>query len=158
VAAPDPLSVLSHYRRISNKIATAGQPTSDQFQAIAAEGFEVVINLGLQDADYALPDEQALVESLGLIYESIPVLWQEPTQQNFEQFVDCIHRHEGEKQFIHCAANNRVSVFVALFQILEQGLPADHVLNELEEVWTPNQVWQSFINQSLKRRGINAKD
>jgi protein tyrosine phosphatase (PTP) superfamily phosphohydrolase (DUF442 family) len=158
VAAPDPLSALYHYRRISNKIATAGQPTSDQFQAIAAEGFEVVINLGLQDADYALPDEQALVESLGLIYESIPVLWQEPTQQNFEQFVDCMHRHEGKKQFIHCAANMRVSVFVALFQILEQGLPADHVLNELEEVWTPNQVWQLFINESLKRRRINVED
>jgi protein tyrosine phosphatase (PTP) superfamily phosphohydrolase (DUF442 family) len=158
VAAPDPLSTLYHYRRISNKIATAGQPTSDQFQAIAAEGFEVVINLGLQDADYALPDEQALVESLGLIYESIPVLWQEPTQQKFKQFVDCMHRHEGKKRFIHCAANKRVSVFVALFQILEQGLPADHVLNELEEVWTPNEVWQSFINESLKRRGVNVKD
>lgn len=158
MTAPDPLNALYNYRRISNKIATAGQPTSDQFQAIAAEGFEVVINLGLQDADYALPDEQALVESLGLIYESIPVVWQEPTQQNFEQFLDCMHRYEGKKQFVHCAANMRVSVFVALFQVLEQSLPAEQVLNELEEVWTPNEVWQSFINQILKRRGINVKD
>jgi protein tyrosine phosphatase (PTP) superfamily phosphohydrolase (DUF442 family) len=155
VAAPDPLSALYHYRRISNKIATAGQPTSDQFQAIATEGFEIVINLGLKDADYALLDEQALVESLGLVYESIPVVWQEPTQQNFEQFVDCMHRYEGKKRFIHCAANMRVSVFVALFQIKQQGLPADQVLSELEEVWTPNKVWQSFINQTLKKRGIN---
>jgi protein tyrosine phosphatase (PTP) superfamily phosphohydrolase (DUF442 family) len=113
VVAPDPLSALYHYRRISNRIATAGQPTSDQFPAIAAEGFEIVINLGLKDADYALPNEQALVESLGLIYESIPVVWQEPTQQ---------------------------------------------ILSELKESWTPNEVWQSFINQSLERRGINVED
>jgi protein tyrosine phosphatase (PTP) superfamily phosphohydrolase (DUF442 family) len=154
VVAPDPLSALYHYRRISNRIAMAGQPTSDQFQAIAAEGFEIVINLGLKDADYALPDEQALVESLGLIYESIPVVWQQPTQQNFEQFVDCMHRYECKKRFIHCAANKRVSVFVALFQILELGLSAHEVLNELETVWTLNEVWQSFITQILERGKI----
>jgi protein tyrosine phosphatase (PTP) superfamily phosphohydrolase (DUF442 family) len=119
VDIPDSLSEIYCYCRISPLIATTGKATLSQFQAIAAEGFEVVINLRLQDADYALPGEQALVESLGLIYKSIPVVWQEPTQQKFEQFVDCMHRHERKKQFIHCAANKRVSVFVALFKVIE---------------------------------------
>ncbi len=63
----DPLREIYCYRRISNIVATAGQPTSEQFQAIAAGGFEIDINLGLKDADYALPDEQEQAEPLGLM-------------------------------------------------------------------------------------------
>lgn len=153
---PDPLSILPNYRRLSDNISTAGQPSSEQFQAIA-KGFEVVVNLGLKDGDYALADEQGLVESLGLVYESIPVIWEQPTQQDFERFVDCMNRHEGRKRFIHCAANKRVAVFAALFRIREQGLPPDEELRELETVWKPNEIWRSFIVQILNSADINIK-
>jgi protein tyrosine phosphatase (PTP) superfamily phosphohydrolase (DUF442 family) len=157
VVIPDPFCAIHCYRRISDTIATAGQPTSDQFQAIAAEGFEVVINLGLKDADYALLDEQGLVESLGLVYEPIPVLWERPTPQDFDRFTDCMSRYEGKNLFIHCAANKRVSVFVALYQIYKQGLPSEPILYDLATVWTPNEIWQSFIEQVLNCKGIKLK-
>jgi protein tyrosine phosphatase (PTP) superfamily phosphohydrolase (DUF442 family) len=157
VIVPDSLREIYCYRRISDIVATAGQPTSEQFRAIAAEGFEIVINLGLKDTDYSLPDEQEQVESLGLIYESIPVLWQQPTQHDFEQFADCLHRYEGKKQFIHCAANKRASVFLALFQIRVQGLPSHQVLRDLETVWKPDRIWQSFIAQILNCEDIKLK-
>jgi hypothetical protein len=74
VDIPDSLSEIYCYCLISTLIATSGKPTLRQFQAIAAKCFEVFINLGLKDTDHALPDEQEQVESLGLIYECIPVL------------------------------------------------------------------------------------
>jgi protein tyrosine phosphatase (PTP) superfamily phosphohydrolase (DUF442 family) len=156
VVIPDPLCAIYCYRRISDTIATAGQPTSEQFQAIAAQ-VEVVINLGLKDADYALPDEQGLVESLGLIYEPIPVLWEQPTIQDFDQFTHCISCHKGKKLFVHCAANKRVSVFVALYRILEQAISSEQVFHDLEAVWMPNEIWQSFIEQVLNCKGIKLK-
>jgi protein tyrosine phosphatase (PTP) superfamily phosphohydrolase (DUF442 family) len=157
VVIPDPLCAIYCYRRISETIATAGQPTSDQFQTITAQGFEVVVNLGLKDADYALPNEQGRVESLGLIYEPIPVLWEQPTIQDFERFTNCINRHKEKKLFIHCAANKRVSVFLALYRILEQSLSSEQAFHDLEAVWKPNEIWQSFIAQVLNYRGIKLK-
>jgi hypothetical protein len=38
MSAADPLAELSNYRRISPEIATSGQPTEAQFEAIAAQG------------------------------------------------------------------------------------------------------------------------
>lgn len=157
MSIPDPLCAIYCYRRISDTIATAGQPTSEQLRAIAAQGFRVVINLGLKDADYALPDEQGLAESLCLIYEPIPVLWEQPTLQDFERFTDCLNRHKGKKLFVHCAANKRVSVFVALYRILEQSLPSEQAFHDLETVWKPNEIWQSFIEQVLNCKGIQLK-
>ena len=147
----DPLAEIKDYRRISETIATAGQPTVDQLQIIAVEGFEVVINLGLHDAPDALEDENGFVESLGLRYEHIPVQWEQPTLQNFQDFVDVMHRYSSKKQFVHCAANKRVSVFMALYEICSCGLPKTSVLNELESYWRPNEVWRSFITQILNR-------
>jgi protein tyrosine phosphatase (PTP) superfamily phosphohydrolase (DUF442 family) len=149
VNKPDLLAEIDSYRRISETVATAGQPTVEQLQVIATSGFDVVINLGLHDAAYALADEKGLVESLNLSYEHIPVLWEQPSVQDFEKFVDILHRYSKKKQFIHCAANKRVSVFMTLYQICDSGLPKDKVLRNLNVFWTPNEVWQSFMTQVL---------
>ena len=149
MAGPDPLVEIKDYRRISETIATAGQPTIEQLQLVAAEGFKVVINLGLHDAPYSLEDEKGIVDSLGLCYIHIPVLWEQPTSKNFRDFAEVMRRYSGQKQFVHCAANKRVSVFVALYQICDCGQPKTSVLHELELFWTPNESWQAFISQML---------
>ena len=60
-----------NYIRVSEHIATGGQPTEAQLTAIAEAGCTTVVNLGLHDADYALPDEAGLVTSLGMAYVHI---------------------------------------------------------------------------------------
>jgi protein tyrosine phosphatase (PTP) superfamily phosphohydrolase (DUF442 family) len=150
MSATDPLTELYNYRQISDEIVTAGQPTVEQLAIVAQQGVEVVINLGLADADYALPDEQGLVQSLGLVYEHIPVQWEQPRVENFEQFADCMRRHENQKRLVHCAANKRVSVFMALYRILEDGWSVELAREELEAVWHPNPIWQNFMAQVLQ--------
>jgi len=143
------LESIFQYRRLSNRIATAGQPNEEEFRAIAGAGFRVVVNLGLEDADYALPDEKGLVESLGLIYEHIPVLWEAPTESDLHHFFQVLDRHAGKKMFIHCAANKRVSVFMMLYRVLMMGWTTEAAFSEMEQVWHPNEIWQSFINKIL---------
>jgi protein tyrosine phosphatase (PTP) superfamily phosphohydrolase (DUF442 family) len=71
---------IKNFVYISDRLATAGQPTEDQLREIAKAGYEVVINLGLTGTDYALPDESGLVELLGLKYVHIPVKWESPSR------------------------------------------------------------------------------
>lgn len=47
---------IKNFVYVSDKLATAGQPTENQLREIAKAGYDVVINLGLTGTNYALPD------------------------------------------------------------------------------------------------------
>lgn len=148
MSAADPLSELHNYRRISPEIATSGQPTVEQFAEIAAQGIQFVINLGLANADYSLPDERGIVESLGMGYEHIPVQWQNPTVENFQDFLASMRRNQTQKRLVHCAKNMRVSCFMALYHVLEDQWTPEQAIADIQ-IWVPNEVWQGFMAQVL---------
>ena len=56
---------IKNFVSLSEQLATAGQPSEQQVQELAREGFEVVVNLGLLDPRYCLADEAGLTGSLG---------------------------------------------------------------------------------------------
>ena len=143
------LEGISQYQKLSESIASAGQPTQAQLSDIARAGFEVIINLGLENANYSLKNEALLVESLGLTYEHMPVTWEHPTKEDLRRFFDIMEKNEGKRIFIHCAANKRVSVFMALYRILQEGWSQKGALDAMSKVWTPNKTWQSFIDNVL---------
>lgn len=149
MSAADSLAELYNYRRISPEIATSGQPTEAQFEAISAQGIEVVINLGLADADYALPDERGLVESLGMTYEHIPVQWQNPTVENVRDFLACMGRYQHQHRLVHCAKNMRVSCFIALYHVLEEQWTPEQAIADIQAIWSPNEVWRAFMVKVL---------
>ena len=152
MSGADPLTELYQYRRISPDIATSGQPTVAQFHCVAAQSIQVVINLGLTDTDYALPDERGLVESLGMVYEHIPVQWQNPTGDDFKGFIGCMRRYQGQQQLVHCSANKRVSCFIALYHVFEDQWTSEQALEDLKVLWYPNEVWQHFMATVLAQR------
>jgi protein tyrosine phosphatase (PTP) superfamily phosphohydrolase (DUF442 family) len=61
----DIVSGIRDYRKLSDLIATSGQPTRDELAAVAQAGYEVVINLAMGHPQDGLPGEDAQVRSLG---------------------------------------------------------------------------------------------
>jgi protein tyrosine phosphatase (PTP) superfamily phosphohydrolase (DUF442 family) len=108
----DHIENICNFLQLSHRIATAGQPTIEQYPAIAIAGYEVVINLALKDSPNAFADEASIARNLALEYIDIPVEWDAPTLENFQEFVSVIDVHLEQKIFVHCAANKRVSVFM----------------------------------------------
>ncbi|MFH1143364.1 MAG: protein tyrosine phosphatase family protein [Candidatus Eisenbacteria bacterium] len=152
------LDTILNYRRISHRLATAGQPDRRQLALLAPSGFETVINLLPATADHALPDEESIVRSLGMDYIHIPVPWTRPTARHLEAFCDCLDAHCGRLVFIHCAANYRVSVFLALYRIRRLGWQHDRALRDMHRIWMPNPVWQRFIDRTLGMERRIARD
>jgi uncharacterized protein (TIGR01244 family) len=144
------LKEIYNYLSLTESIATAGQPTEGQIAAIAENGYEVVINLGLADAEYALKNEGALVRARGMQYIHLPVIWERPTKLDLEQFFKVMEANQDKKVFVPCAANMRVSVFMALYRIIRLGWPSEKAFEEVKRIWTPNNTWQMFIDESLK--------
>jgi protein tyrosine phosphatase (PTP) superfamily phosphohydrolase (DUF442 family) len=144
------LQGIYNYRRLTDMIATAGQPSEEELAAVAHAGFEVVVNLALHDAEYSLPDECRTVESLGMRYVHIPVVWERPLRVDLERFFEIMDDLAGKHVFVHCAANKRVSVFMALYRQLRQRWAPDAVMPDVHAIWEPDDVWRRFFEEMIR--------
>ena len=140
-----------NYLAISNRIGTAGQPASEQFAAIRAAGYELVVNLAMPDSTHALPNEGELVAAQGMDYVHIPVVWEQPTLADLDRFFEVMAANAERRVLVHCALNMRVSVFVLLYRCIHLGVRLQNAWVDLEKIWVPNDVWRTFLYEALVR-------
>jgi len=138
-----------NFLKLSDAIASSGQPTQEQFQAIKGAGYQVLVNLALPESPNALKDEKQIVESKGMQYVHIPVVWENPTIENVKEFVSVMEANTDKKVFVHCAANMRVSAFMYLYRHLHEGISDEDAKKDLQKIWIPNEIWQNFIKQVI---------
>lgn len=142
------LEHIKNFMSVTSKLATAGQPSETQLKEIADAGFEVIINLGLLDPKYCLSDEAGLIQSFNLEYHHIPVNFQIPKLENLQNFFSIMDIVKDKKVFIHCAANKRVSSFIALYGEAKFNWSREKADTIIECIWQPDEVWYSFIKQA----------
>jgi protein tyrosine phosphatase (PTP) superfamily phosphohydrolase (DUF442 family) len=146
-----PLDDIKNFLAIDDRVATAGQPTEAEVREVAGGGYQAVVNLGLLDPRYCLPDEAGLVASLGLKYRHLPVVFEAPTVADFEAFVAQMDEWAGERVFVHCAANFRVTSFMALYGELRLGWSRARADRHARTFWEPNPTWQRLIDDCRAR-------
>lgn len=134
---------------------TSGQLSERDIASLPALGIQAVVNLALPTSSNALPGEAELVSGLGLTYVHIPIEWDRPRLEQFEQFVGVLNALSGRKLWVHCAKNMRVSAFIYLYRKHVRGENDAQASFPMREVWSPNEVWQSFIMQVGAVRSSN---
>jgi len=147
-----PVTAIYQFRQATPDMATSGQPNEEQLKSIAEAGYQVVINLALHDDPrYSLTDEFGSVHRLGMDYEHIPVQFSAPTEADLERFFAAMDDHKGQRVWIHCAANMRVTAFLGLYRRLREGWSEAEAFELMNDVWQPNDVWSAFIRDRLGR-------
>jgi len=144
------MNTIYNFRQVSDLLACAGQPTESQLTDIANGDYRVVINLGLADGKYALADEAASVNNLGLTYHHIPVVFDNPQMDELNSFISMMNAHSHQKTLVHCAANYRASAFTGLYLFAVDILNPDEMQEFIEEVWQPDGIWQQFIDEAVE--------
>ena len=140
------ITEIYNFLSISHILSTSGQPTELQLQALADEGYEVIINLALHDDPrYSLQDQTRVVEDLGMKYIHIPVQFDAPTKNDLSTFFDAMEANAEKKIHIHCAANMRVTAFLGLYLLVKKGVPKEQAFAPMQSIWKPNETWSSFI-------------
>ncbi len=136
-----------NFVQLTPTIATAGQPTAEQFAQIAAAGHVAVVNLAVPDSHNAVANEGSLVTATGMVYVQIPVKWEAPTLADLRRFLRTMRTFEGERVFVHCAMNMRVSAFMYHYLTVEKGLPPEAARSPILEKWAPkmDEVWKAFL-------------
>jgi protein tyrosine phosphatase (PTP) superfamily phosphohydrolase (DUF442 family) len=146
-----PTTLTSIYRfRLVGELGTAGQPTAEQMRLICDAGFEAVINLALPASERALANEGNVVSGLGMAYVHLPVNFKSPTAHALRMFFRVMEAFSGCPVFVHCVANKRVSAFVFLHRVLRRRVALAEAARDLHAVWTPDPIWDRFIQQELK--------
>lgn len=148
VSSPQ-LSNIYRFMSVADDLGTAGQPTAEQFEAVKAAGYDVVINLAMGNTPRDLPNEAQLLAAYGIDYIHIPVVFEQPTEADLSRFFDAMDDNQDKKCFVHCIANARVSAFVLLYRVLRQGVPVEEARASMRQIWEPNETWQTFIDKVL---------
>ena len=135
-----------------DKLSSSGMPTADQMKEVADAGVDLVINLAPHDVPNAIPDEEQLVQSLGMDYVNIPVIWRSPQAQSLTRFMDVMDAHAGKKIHVHCEANYRASAFIMQYRVLRLGWKKEDAVPVMERMWNPEDfpIWQKYIDENLQ--------
>jgi len=116
---------------------------------LADAGYQTVVNLGLDNADYSLVDEDSWVKQLGMAYIAIPVDFKKPQSREFLRFLNSMNLQQEKKILVHCENNQRASVFSVLYLVMSAQVPQIDGWNMIHEFWEPNLIWESFFYQEL---------
>lgn len=144
---------LRNFLRLSEKLISSGMPTAEQLNSVAESGVQVVINLALPTSDGALQNEENLITALGMKYINIPVLWNNPTRENLEDFMKAMDTYNESNILVHCQANYRATGFITMDRILRLGWERDQAMKDLQKIWNPADypVWEKFIDNNIKK-------
>ena len=133
---------------VTPNIASSGQPTIDEFEQIAEQGVQLIINLAMPDSTSAIENEGSIVTSLGMTYIHIPVPFDDPGQTHLEQFLNIMKAFSAHKIWVHCAMNYRASAFLYLYLRIVEEKPVFEAKRALLTEWLPNETWATFIKDS----------
>lgn len=103
---------------IDERLTLAGQPQPEHWAALAAEGFQVVINMR-SDPERAAA-QQRNAEAAGLRYIHLPLPVYELDPEHLEQYHQTLAATQG-RVFLHCRSATRVALMWLLDRIMYDG-------------------------------------
>ena len=133
--------------QITPSICTSGQPTYVQFEEIASDGYECVINLAMPDHEQSIPSEGSIVSSFGMTYIHLPVPFDAPTKAHLDEFSALMDGLANKKVWVHCVVNARVSAFLFCYLQAKRGMSPVDAATPILRQWLPKMdaTWRRFI-------------
>ena len=144
------MNKILNFIKINELISTSGQLKIEEFEFIAKEGFEVVINLALNSSTNAIENEDKIVTSLNMSYIHIPVDFENPKISDLKLFLNILQALGANKVWIHCAKNYRVSAFMYVYHKYILHTPFEEIDLSIFEKWQPSLVWQELMKVQLE--------
>ena len=142
------LGQIQGFRRLSEKLASAGQPEPNGIAAIARAGFKCLINLAQSTSPGALANEAELAAQAGLTYLHLPIDFEAPELEPAHKLFQALDERQGEAVFVHCARNMRVSALLYVYRCLRGLVPIKQARADLHAIWQPNHTWRRYLSNA----------
>lgn len=145
------MNKILNYIKVNDFISTSGQPKVEELTNIADEGFEVIINLGLQTSSNALENENRIVADLSMTYINIPVDFENPKLSDLKLFLTILQSLVAKKVWIHCSKNYRVSAFMYVYHKYVLHTPFEQIDLSIFDDWQPSLAWQELMKVGIDK-------
>lgn len=139
---------------ISPRVVTSGQPTAEALAHLAEEGFKAVIYLAPPTSSDAIPNEKEIVLRQGMEFVNIPIPFGQPTDADFDQFVETMNRFKDRKVLVHCQINMRASTMTFLYRVIVGRESPELAYESVSRIWSPAGPWKRLVVSQLKKAGI----
>jgi protein tyrosine phosphatase (PTP) superfamily phosphohydrolase (DUF442 family) len=139
---------------ISASLVTSGQPSRDALARLSAQGFGAVIYLAPPTVSDAVPGEADIVRRQGLEFVNIPIEFGNPTEADFQSFVEAMNRFRDRKVLVHCQVNMRASSMTFLYRVIIGREMPEQAYESVARVWSPEGPWRSLLIAQLHKAGI----
>lgn len=148
---------MAHRIRINDGLSVdTGQPTRDELDRLAQEGFKTVVNLrtaGEQNQPLSPEAEGEVARKAGLDYLHIPVASTDPRPEQVDQFSKKLSELPGPV-LVHCASGKRSGAFAILQLANQEGLSGEEALVKTRQLgfdWKSPEL-ESFVTRYLDQR------
>ena len=111
-------------------VVTGGQPTAEQLRALAGSGNAIVLDIRDSMEPRPIPDEPALVNSLGMEYVNVPVSTGTLSDETMENILRVLRGAGDRAVFFHCGSGNRVGGAMIAHLMLDIGLGEDDAVQQ----------------------------
>ncbi len=136
-----------NYYQYSDTLASGGQPTPEQLEALKSEGFQLVFSISPASTRNYLDAEASITERLGLEFVHYPVDCSNLKETHYKVFSKILLGFADKKVFIHCGGNIKSSSLIHMFKVLEMGIDEEESLQELKTIQMPEQKWFTYFRQ-----------
>lgn len=117
-------------------VLAAGQPTGEQIQLAAEDGYKTVIDL--RSAEEARGyDEPGAAKANGLAYINLPVTLASLDQATIDKFLETMRKAE-RPVLLHCSTSNRVGALYYAWLVLEKGAKPEEALAKAQAAGLKN--------------------
>jgi protein tyrosine phosphatase (PTP) superfamily phosphohydrolase (DUF442 family) len=152
--AAEPVIQAPNVVPITPLLVTSGQPTANALARLAAQGFGAVIYLAPLTVPDAVPDEAEIVRRQGLEFVNIPIKFGNPTEADFQSFVEVMDRLQDRKVLVHCQVNMRASSMTFLYRVVVGHEKPEQAYEAVARVWSPEGPWKDLLVSQLRKAGI----
>lgn len=137
--------------KINDHLYRGAQPRDPGLLELKKLGITTIVDLREEDPA-KIGWEEKRSEALGIRFVHIAVSgWSAPTNEQVAQFLHIFRDTPQEKVFVHCHyGEDRTGVFVAIYRMAFEKLPADQALKEMYQFgfngfWHPSMT--TFVRQ-----------
>jgi protein tyrosine phosphatase (PTP) superfamily phosphohydrolase (DUF442 family) len=137
---------------IDDKPTVGGQPSGDAYAKAAANGFRSVLTLRSPKDGVDTLRERFLVESKGMRYFNIASVNALPSPKQIDEFLQFAREPANHPMLINCAFAERVTPYMMIFRIREEGWSEEKALAEAVRLGQPREQMRKFARSYLTPR------
>jgi protein tyrosine phosphatase (PTP) superfamily phosphohydrolase (DUF442 family) len=136
-SAQEEIQPIRNFLQVTPEFCTGGQPRVEHYTMLKSRGVKAVLNLR-QPSEHRADEEKALVESSGMKYFNIPVVYASPADAQVDEFLKITDDPVNRPMFVHCTAAIRVGGFWLIRRVMRDGMTWDAALEEARKVGLVN--------------------